>query len=87
MRHMAQESIRIGLRLSGALLEGTRDVRDMCGLNDETAAARYLVSRGLEALSNQLRAKRLMDKMEEHYTPQQMLDFMRSRGIVPEGGE
>jgi hypothetical protein len=48
----------------------------MLGLADEPAAARYLMGRGMESLSTQLRAKRLMDKMESQYAPQEMLKFV-----------
>lgn len=78
-----KDAIRVGLRLSGPLLASIREVRDLVGAADEAAAARYLVSRGIEAMADKIRAKKLLDKVEAQYSPQEMLSFMQENGYVP----
>jgi hypothetical protein len=73
---MAKELVRCTLRLSGPELSQVREVRDLLSLNTELDATRYLMQRGLEAMSAQLGSMRMLRKMEASYSPQEMLPFM-----------
>lgn len=73
---MAKELVRCTMRLSGAELAQVREVRDLLSLNAEVDACRYLMQRGLEALSGPLGNRRLVKRMETNFSPQEMLPFM-----------
>lgn len=87
---MAKELVRCTMRLSGAELTQVREVRDLLSLNAEVDACRYLMQRGLEALSGALANRRLMKKMETTFSPQEMLPFMEKianqTAVAIEGG-
>lgn len=68
--------MRLNLRASGDFLERLREVRELCSLDSESAAARYLINRGLEAMTAQLQTLRLYRKMEAQFSPQELLPFM-----------
>jgi hypothetical protein len=61
-------------------LENLRECMALLRLNDEAAAVRYLVSRGMEAMSTQLATRRLMQRMEAQYSPQQVLPLLQEMG-------
>ncbi len=79
-----KDTLKISLRLTGRLLESVKETQDLLGLQDETATARYLVTRGMEAISEKLRAKRLFDRMEAQVSPQEVFGFMQDRGLLDE---
>ena len=58
-----KEVVRITFRLHGAELEQLRQVRDMLSLNAELDAARYLMQRGLEAMSATLASRNASNSM------------------------
>ena len=64
------------MRLHGAELAQIREVCELLSLNAEVDGCRYLMQRGLEALSPQLGARRMQRKMERNFSPQEMLPFM-----------
>ena len=76
------ESLKFGMRLTGKLLETVRETQELLGLQDETSTVRYLMIRGMEATSDKLRAKRLFDRMETQFSPQEVFGFMQERGLV-----
>lgn len=82
------ESIRVGIRLTGRLLDTIRETQELLGLHDEPATVRYLMTRGMEAMSEKLRAKRLFDRMQAQFTPQEVFSFMQEKGLLDaeEGG-
>jgi len=65
------------MRLHGAELAQIREVCELLSLNAEVDGCRYLMHRGLEALSPQLGARRMQRKMEQNFSPQEMLPFMK----------
>ena len=71
-----KEVVRVAFRLHGSELQQIREVRDMVSLNSELDAARYLMQRGLEALSGQLGNRRLVEKMTTSMTPEHMVAAM-----------
>jgi hypothetical protein len=81
---MAKELVRCTLRLSGPELSQVREVQDLLSLNTELDATRYLMQRGLEAISAHLGTRRMLRKMESAYSPQEMLPFMEKLlGPIP----
>lgn len=75
MALMAKELVRCTLRLSGPELAQVREVQELLSLNAEVDACRYLMQRGLEAISGSLGNRRLIRKMETAYSPQELLPF------------
>lgn len=76
------ETLRIGIRLTGRLLETIRETQELLGLHDEPATVRYLMTRGMEAMSEKLRAKRLFDRMQAQFSPQEVFGFMQEKGLL-----
>jgi len=64
------------MRLHGAELAQIREVCELLSLNAEVDGCRYLMQRGLEAISPQLGTRRLQRKMEQNFSPQELLPFM-----------
>lgn len=60
-----KEVVRVAFRFHGPELAQIRDVRDMLSLNSETDAARYLMQRGLEAITATLTSRRTQEKMAQ----------------------
>jgi len=58
-----KEVVRIAFRLHGPELASVREVREMLSLNSELDAARYLMQRGLEAMSAILASRRASASM------------------------
>lgn len=78
-----KQLVRCTMRLHGAELAQIREVCELLSLNAEVDGCRYLMQRGLEALSPQLGARRMQRKMEQNFSPQEMLPFMKQ--LVNEG--
>lgn len=57
----------------GEQLENLREIMALLRLNEESDAIRYLVHRGMEALSEKLANERMRRRMEAQFSPQQML--------------
>jgi len=79
-----KQLVRCTMRLHGAELAQIREVCELLSLNAEVDGCRYLMQRGLEALSPQLGARRMQrkmeqtfSKMEQTFSPQEMLPFMK----------
>ena len=68
-----KQLVRCTMRLHGAELAQIREVCELLSLNAEVDGCRYLMQRGLEALSPQLGARRMQRKMEQNFSPQEML--------------
>lgn len=71
-------------RLHGPELVQVREVREMLSLNSELDAARYLMQRGLEAITPSLMSRRVQSKMIEGVTPEKIVEVMISKGFGPE---
>lgn len=63
-------------RFHGPELAQVRDVRDALSLNSEVDAARYLMQRGLEAMTPTLESRRVHGKMGQTLNLEQMVKFM-----------
>lgn len=75
-----RDEIRVNLRCSGAFLRNLRETMELVGLNGEAEAARYLITRGAEALSQQLNGMKMFRRVEQQLAPQELLPFMRQAG-------
>lgn len=71
-------------RLHGPELEQVREVREMLSLNSELDAARYLMQRGLEAMTPSLISRRVQTKMGQGVSADQVLGALAQRGFDPE---
>lgn len=83
-RPETKELIRVTFRLHGPELEQVREVRDMLSLNSELDAARYLMQRGLEAMTATLSSRRTHAHMMKQVTTEAMIETMMSKGFTPE---
>ena len=72
-----KQLVRCTMRLHGAELAQIREVCELLSLNAEVDGCRYLMQRGLEVLSPQLGVRRMQRKMEQTFSPQEMLPFMK----------
>jgi non-ribosomal peptide synthetase component E (peptide arylation enzyme) len=79
-----KEIVRVTFRLHGPELEQVREVREMLSLNSELDAARYLMQRGLEAMTPVLMSRRAQTKMAQGVTADQVIGAMAQRGFDPE---
>jgi len=79
------------MRFHGAELAQIREVCELLSLNAEVDGCRYLMQRGLEALSPQLGARRMQRKMEQNFSPQEMLPLWKQVAneaqVTIEGGK
>ena len=75
--------VRVAFRLHGPELEQIREVREMLSLNSELDAARYLMQRGLEALTPTLSSRRTHAHMAKQMTPEAIVQTMFDKGFVP----
>jgi len=86
-----KQLVRCTMRLHGAELAQIREVCELLSLNAEVDGCRYLMQRGLEALSPLLGARRMQRKMEQNFSPQEMLPFMmqvaNEAQVTIEGGK
>lgn len=71
-----REVVRVTFRLHGPELKQIRDVRDMLSLNSELDAARYLMQRGLEAMSAILASRTASQNMAAQINAKAMLEEM-----------
>lgn len=76
-----KEAIRVTFRFHGAELEQIREVRDMLSLNSEVDAARYLMQRGLEAMTSSLTSRRTQRQMAASVNPEELLKQMMAAGF------
>ena len=70
------EVVRIAFRLHARELAQIREVRDLMSLNTELDACRYLMQRGLEAMSGQLGNRRLADRIQASMSAEHMIAAM-----------
>lgn len=63
IKDQPKEIARIAFRLHGPELASVREVKDMLSLNSELDATRYLMQRGLEAMSATLASRRASASM------------------------
>ena len=75
--------VRVNMVWRGDELANLRECMALLRLNDEAATVRYLVGRGMEAMSSPLAARRLFNRMESQYSPQQLLPLIEQMGIKP----
>jgi len=71
-----KEIVRVTFRLHGPELVQVREVREMLSLNSEIDAARYLMQRGLEAMSATLASRRATTKMGSEVNMAAMMPAM-----------
>lgn len=64
-----KEIVRVTFRFHGPELAQVRDVRDMLSLNSEVDAARYLMHRGLEAMTSTLTSRRVQAQVVSRADP------------------
>lgn len=79
-----KEIVRVTFRFHGPELEQVREVRDMLSLNSEVDAARYLMQRGLEAMTPVLTSRRAQAKMAQGVSAEQVIGAMAQKGFDPE---
>jgi hypothetical protein len=80
----SKEIVRVTFRFHGPELEQIREVRDMLSLNTEVDAARYLMQRGLEAMTSSLTSRRVQSKMGQGVNPEEIIKKMIEMGFTPE---
>lgn len=61
----SKEIVRVTFRFHGSELGQIREVRDMLSMNSEVDAARYLMQRGLEAMTSTLTSRRAQGQMAQ----------------------
>jgi len=76
-----KEVVRVTFRLHGPELVQIRDVREMLSLNSELDAARYLMQRGLEAMSATLASRRASAVMSAKVDPGSILGELVKLGV------
>jgi hypothetical protein len=76
-----KEVVRATFSFHGAELAQIREVRDMLSLNSELDAARYLMQRGLEALTPVLTSRRTQTEMAAKVTPEALVQTMMGSGV------
>lgn len=83
----SKEIVRVTFRFHGPELVQIREVRDMLSLNTEVDAARYLMQRGLEAMTSSLTSRRVQSKMGQEVNAEHLIKQMVAMGFGPEKGE
>jgi hypothetical protein len=79
---MAKKAVkRVNMLWTGNELANLRECQQLLHLNDEAAAIRYLVARGMEALTGPLSLRRMFTKMEAQYAPQELLPLFEKMGV------
>lgn len=79
----AKEIVRVTFRFHGPELEQIREVRDMLSLNTEVDAARYLMQRGLEAMTATLTSRRAQTQMASQVNAEEIVKQMIASGFDP----
>lgn len=70
-----QNKTRVTIQYSGDAAKRIFEAGQLLGINHPGDVVRYLAQRGLESMSTQLHARRMMLEMESKLDPQQMLDL------------
>lgn len=83
-KEASKEIIRVTFRFHGPELEQVREVRDMLSLNSEADAARYLIQRGLEAITATLTSRRVQTNMAKMVNPEVIVKTMMGMGVFEE---
>lgn len=78
-----KEMVRVTFRFHGAELVQIREIRDMLNLNSEVDAARYLMQRGLEAMTPTLASRRVHGHMTEAVNVEALVKQLVASGILP----
>jgi hypothetical protein len=82
-KNAAKEIIRVTFRFHGSELGQIREVRDMLSMNSEVDAARYLMQRGLEAMTATLTSRRAQGQMAQQVSPAEIVKQMIAAGFDP----
>lgn len=80
----AREVVRATFRFHGPELQQLREVQEMLSLNSELDAARYLIQRGLEAMSATLASRKASKNMAAQMTSDAIVKAMIGAGFSPE---
>jgi len=75
--------VRVTFRLHGPELDQIREIREMLSLNSEVDAARYLMQRGLEALTPVLTSRRVQGQMRNEVNTKEIIKQMVAMGYGP----
>ena len=78
-----REVVRVTFRFHGPELGQIREVRDMLSLNSEVDAARYLMLRGLEAITATLTSRRVQGQMTNKANLEEMMKMIGGLDFVP----
>lgn len=70
------DTFRVHVTLPNAMNEKIEYVKEITGYVDKPELARYLIGRGLEAMNAQIMSARFMKRMEDQYSPQEMLPIL-----------
>jgi predicted RNA binding protein with dsRBD fold (UPF0201 family) len=82
-KQTSKEIVRVTFRFHGPELEQIREVRDMLSLNTEVDAARYMMQRGLEAMTATLTSRRTQSAMAKGVNAEEILKTMIAAGFDP----
>ena len=77
----SKEIVRATFRFHGPELAQLREIRDMLSLNSELDAARYLMQRGLEAMTPSMISRRTQTKMAESVSADNIVTALKSMGL------
>ena len=83
-RETGKEVVRVTFRFHGPELGQIREVRDMLSLNSEVDAARYLMLRGLEAITATLTSRRVQGQMRQEVNVNDMIEKMAKVFVAAE---
>lgn len=78
-----KEVVRATFRFYGAELSQLREICDMLSLNSELDAARYLMQRGLEAMTATLTSRRTQAQMAQSVNAEAIIKQMTEMGFEP----
>lgn len=77
-----KEVVRVTFRLHGPELQQVREVREMLSLNSELDAARYLMQRGLEAITPTLSSRRTHAHMAKQVSTEAIMKSLMDGGLL-----
>lgn len=86
-KQQEKDIIRATFRFHGPELEQLREIRDMLSLNSELDAARYLMQRGLEAMTATLTSRRTQAQMAQGVNAEALIKQMVAMGFDPTKSE
>mgnify|MGYP000848954577 CR=1 FL=1 len=75
----SNDLVRVTFRFHGPELQQIREVRDMLSLNSEVDAARYLMQRGLEAMTSTLVSRRAQTQMAGQVNAEKLVELMAEK--------